>query len=83
MSWNYRVIEHKTPTKFSPDEVQLSVHEVYYDEGKQPYTWTAEAARPKGETLEELAKDLHMMSQALNKPILHETIDEHNNPILL
>ena len=63
MSWRYRVFrsDHE-------DEVSYSIHEVYtMDDGIR---WTTDEMSPRGETLQELSKDLTRMREALSEPVL-------------
>lgn len=46
------------------------IHEVYYDAGGKPNSYTMNAVKPFGEDLRELRQDLMWMLKALEEPIL-------------
>jgi hypothetical protein len=74
MSWNYRIIRRKFVSDIVPDgEYSHGIHEVYYDEAKQPYTWSTNPIAPRGETLEDIKGDINLMQKAFNLPVLEET----------
>jgi hypothetical protein len=60
MSWNYRLVKN---------EKLLQIHEVYY-RNEKPHSITADPVALCGETMEELAKVIDLMKEALSKPIL-------------
>jgi len=65
LTWNYRVIRHKT----SGGDVFV-IHEVYYDaDGRIEYI-TADPVYPGGETLAELKDDALAYLAAFAKPVL-------------
>lgn len=68
MSWNYRVIKHTY--KDYPEDTILCIHEVYYDENANITAFSENPVYPRGETTEELSKDLENYKKALNKPVL-------------
>ena len=71
MTWNYRVISHPS-WDFSGDKGarEYKIHEVFSDEtGIVGYS--ANGCEPYGETEEELVRDIHYMSLALEKPVLN------------
>lgn len=61
MSWNYRVLQN---------ENSVAIYEVYYDENGDPRSCTMSPVSPIGEDVEGLKKDLEMMKQAFDKPVL-------------
>ncbi len=87
MSWNYRIVEHKSKTihkiekinRNNDDEAELleedfyyyQIHEVYYNNENEIEKITLDAMYPYGETVEELKKDIEMMIEAFNKPSLN------------
>jgi len=82
MSWNYRVIRRKFVSEVIPEgEYSHGIHEVYYDEAKQPYTWSKDPIAAHGETLEDIKEDLEMQREAFKKPILEE-IEEGERKVL-
>jgi hypothetical protein len=61
--WNYRVVEK---------DGYYGIHEAYYDDKKdKPHSITKNEVSPFGETLDELKSSLQMVSEALDKPVLH------------
>ena len=70
MSWNYRVLRrvYKTP---SDEEIEYSIHEVYYDVHGNPVTCSQDAVFPMGSTPEELQEDVKRYAAALQQPILN------------
>ena len=76
MSWNYRVIEKDG---FLPRELQTyknkkvtfyEIHEVYYDNEGNISMFSADPISPYGDDLDDLAKDLEKIKEALKKPVL-------------
>lgn len=76
MSWNYRVIEKDG---FLPRELQTyknekvtfyEIHEVYYDNEGNITMFSADPISPYGDDLDDLAKDLEKIKEALKKPVL-------------
>lgn len=67
--WNYRVI-----ASYQYDIPFYSIRECYYNNEKDsiPRNWTATMSHPIGGTADELKKDIEMMLQAFNKPVLVE-----------
>jgi hypothetical protein len=71
-SWEYRICKRN-----DEDEEWFEIAEVYYlseDDYKndKPSTWTTNGARPGGNSLEEIKRDLEMMMEACNRPIFDE-----------
>mgnify|MGYP006926888790 FL=1 len=48
----------------------IGIHEVYYGEDGEPRSCTMSPVSPIGEDVEGLKKDLEMMEQAFDKPVL-------------
>jgi len=71
MTWNYRIVKYKNPKH--PEEA-YGLHEVYYDEFKQPRAMTQDPMENHlyGETPEEIIKVLEMMLKDAKKPVLNE-----------
>lgn len=64
--WNYRVVKRDFD-----DEMTYAIHEVYYDDAGGISAWSANAIAPQGsDFLSDLAVDLDLMREALNKPVL-------------
>ena len=70
MTWNYRVIRHKSTSPAGEGIEWLSIHEVYYC-GDKVESWVAAEAAPMGETYEELIQDMAAMQEAFDRPILN------------
>jgi len=70
MSWNYRIIRHKTTTPDGKQHEYVSIHEVYYDAEGKIDSWVVEPSTPFGDDLNGLSYDLILIRQALRKPIL-------------
>ena len=70
MSWNYRVIK-RTFKKLSQEELFFYyIHEAYYDKENRVNSISLNPLEPHGDTVEDLKKDLELMLEAFNKPIL-------------
>lgn len=70
MSWNYRIIKRTFEMPDGHKENQYAVYEVYYDIDGLIKARSLNPICVAGETLEELAKDLELYAEALNKPVL-------------
>jgi len=70
MTWNYRVIRHKSISPDGEDIEWLQIHEVYYH-GDKVESWVAAGAAPVGETYEELMQDMTAIQEAFDRPILN------------
>ena len=68
--WNYRVVE-KYNHVFK--EVDVELHEVYYDKDGIIQMWSENPVSPSGVSLEDLKEDITNMIEALDKPILKES----------
>lgn len=66
MTWNYRIIKSID----EDGEASFGIHEVYYDESKNPHSCTAEPIVLAAESLDDLKKDLKLMQKAFEKPVL-------------
>ena len=64
--WTYRIIK----TEFG-----FGIHEIY-DGVDSQVSWTEDSVAPYGITLDQLHEDLHMMLEALDKPVLEEVDDK-------
>ena len=67
MTWNYRVIK-----TIHGDEIGLDIHEVFYDEDKNPDGWSKLPISVYGTTKEELLQTMEWMTAGINKPFLVE-----------
>jgi hypothetical protein len=75
VTWNYRVLRRGD---------SYGIHEVYYDDNGVPTSCTDDPVGPHGDTPDELAKDLDLMSKALAKPILdHDFFVAKSTPDLI
>ncbi|OCG00873.1 hypothetical protein [Gilliamella sp. wkB112] len=62
-AWNYRVMDSHLNG--------LGIYEVYYDEDGNINYFSNNAVSPRGDSLEELKKDLLLYMEALERPILN------------
>ncbi len=69
MSWNYRVLATDFKRPNGESEIELAVHEVYYDKEGNPNGYTKEKT-VNGESTKSLRWSLNKMKDALKKPIL-------------
>ena len=70
MTWNYRVISHPSwDMNREKGERVYRIHEVFSDENGI-VGYSANGCQPFGETEEELVRDMHYMSLALEKEVL-------------
>ena len=70
MTWNYRVISHPAwDMSREKSERVFRIHEVFSDENGI-VGYSAKGCEPYGETEEELVRDMHYMSLALEKEVL-------------
>lgn len=65
MSWNYRVFAHKYN-----DEVYFKIHECYYDKEGNPTSYTTNHIKFEAINLEDIKREIQMISIAFKKPIL-------------
>lgn len=70
MTWNHRILRHVHATISGKDEISYGIHEVYYDDDKNPDMCTTDAVGVWGDNLEELAQTLERMRKSLKLPIL-------------
>lgn len=77
MSWSYRVVK--------TEDHQYGIREIYWKDSAKKIPakeltychvcyWSAHAMYPYGETLEELIEDMEMIHNAINLPVLEESI---------
>jgi len=67
MGWNHRVMKHE---KTDGDDDWYQIHEVYYNNKREPNGWTQHGIKPGGNTLEDLRDELIRMLEATEKQIL-------------
>lgn len=67
MGWNHRVMKHE---KVDGDDDWYQIHEVYYNNKREPNGWTQHGIKPGGNTLEDLRDELIRMLEATEKQIL-------------
>jgi hypothetical protein len=60
-NWDYRLIRG--------EDGLLTVGEVYYNSDGKPVGWILEAAIPESDNVEEIAKELKHMLDAIQKPV--------------
>lgn len=65
MTWNYRVLARP-----DGDDWWYSIHSVYYNENGTPNSFSDLPQSAVGQSPSEVQKDLEMMKEALNKPVL-------------
>jgi len=63
--WNYRLIRRQTE-----HGEKIAIHEVYYNSQDEPRSCTKNPVPVAGEDIEVLKKDVEMMKQAFEKPVL-------------
>jgi hypothetical protein len=66
MAWNHRVLAFKQ----DDGDLYLRIHEVYYDDNKQPNGYTANPVSLGCEDLSGLSWTLNKMKECLKKPVL-------------
>ena len=64
-SWNHRVLAHK-----HNDEVYFKIHEVHYDDNKNPVSYSATPMPVSGGDIKTIRWVLQKMKECLNEPIL-------------
>lgn len=65
MGWNYRILAHK-----HNEEVELSIHEVYYNDNDIPDSYTKFPVSVNSDSPKGIKWSLNKMQDALKKPIL-------------
>lgn len=65
MSFNHRVFAHE-----NDDEIWFQVHEVFYDEDKNPVAYTEDAIKIIADDLEGMVWTLNQIKGCIDKPIL-------------
>ena len=65
MGWNHRILAHK-----DGDEMYLQIHEVFYDEGGKPKSYTTNGVTVGAESLNGVNWVLDKMKECTAKPIL-------------
>ena len=70
MTWNHRVVKHRSKRPSSGTSVYYTIREVYYkDKGKNPYAFSQEPRAPIADTLNDLRWTLSQMLIATYKPL--------------
>lgn len=73
MTWNYRVVQRD-----SSEGSVVGIHEVYYDENGLPMWYTTDPSGPLADLESDgshgLRAVLELMWQALDKPVLHDSV---------
>lgn len=74
MTWNYRVVEKNIADKvdcsyITYDTTVYEIHEVYYDKDGNISMFSADPISPYGNDLDDLAKDLEKIKEALKKSV--------------
>jgi len=67
MSWNHRVLAHKSDIG---EDMYLQIHEVYYDEGGKPNGCTKDGVSVGADNIEDMNWVIGKMKECLDKPIL-------------
>ncbi len=83
MSWNYRILEEDVESNVpgAEPETMFTIREVYYNEAGDIEAYSAEPARPYGDTATDLGGDLRLMLRALDLPVLTpEELPRDTNP---
>lgn len=77
MSWNYRVVKRHEPAFHDNDAnkcdgncIRYGVHEAFCDKKGKVFAITVNPIGIRGESLEELKKDLEWHAEALKHPVL-------------
>jgi len=70
MKWNYRVVKKTNVSTDGDSYTEFGIHEVYYNDDDVPTSCTEETVEPRGETLEELERDMKRYAESLQKPVL-------------
>ena len=70
MTWNHRVIRHKTEEKEHSEEYWYGIHEVYYDDKGEPDSCTKDPISLVGEDLKHLMIDIERIKECLEKPVI-------------
>ena len=70
-TWNYRVIK-QTGIIADRTWIHYYIKEVYYNKKGRINEWTEKFAYPGGQTPEEAMKDIELMKEAFNRPVLEE-----------
>ena len=70
-TWNYRLIK-QTGIIADRTWIHYYIKEVYYNRKGKISGWTEKSAYPGGQTPEEAMKDIELMKEAFNRPVLEE-----------
>jgi hypothetical protein len=90
MNWNYRLLAMRRTRPADNLECWYAIHRVYYDKDNKAISGVSTVpATPEGENLEDVRKQLQLMLQAFERPILsfenfpeeHEEGDAQQNYI--
>jgi hypothetical protein len=68
--WNYRVCKTTYSKGTQDEEVNLAIHEVYYNSKGEINATTENSVGPSGETIEELLKSIERMRESVNKDVI-------------
>ena len=66
MSWNYRMMA----TEYDNGEIEMGIHEVYYDGADQPEKYSDKAVAVVGSSHKDVFEVLKMMTQGALSPVL-------------
>jgi hypothetical protein len=66
MGWNHRILAHE-----HSNEIELEIHEVYYDKDGNPNSCTKNSISVHADTLEGIKWVLERMTECADKPILY------------
>ncbi len=67
-TWNYRVMKRELTGEFGYTDIEYTIHEVHYTDGKA-VGYSTDPMYPMGDTPEELREDLKRMLMALERPL--------------
>ncbi len=70
MSWNYRLMRHSCKEGVCKDEIEYSIHEVYYDKDENVKSWTENSIAISAETKDSTLWVITKMIEALTKDVL-------------
>jgi len=71
-TWNYRVIKRTFKDSEGNDEIEYSIHEVFYDKNNKIISWTEQPVAAVDSHIVILGDVLDRMKVALTKPVLIE-----------
>ena len=70
MNWNYRLLATRHTIDEGTTVEWYSIYRVYYDNDGAISSVTTTPIAPGGSTVEEIRKEVHLMLQAFERPVL-------------